>query len=254
METELTNTRLSNRVALVTGGSGGIGSAIVERFLAEGAMVISTVSSPQRAAALKEKFPNESNLTTIQTDVSSEQSCRNLAAQIGDLTGRVDILVNNAGIFPVHPFEQMTFSDWRNVIGVNLDAVYLVTSNVLPLMKGRNWGRIINISSATIWLGSPGLAHYAAAKAGVIGLTRCLASELGKYGITANAVTPGLTSTEKAKETFSAELLERRSDQRPSKRQLLAKDIVGTVLFLASEDSELVTGQVINVDGGVVMR
>ena len=148
----------------------------------------------------------------------------------------------------------MTFADWRRVIAVNLDSVYLVTWNVLPLMKGRNWGRIVNISSATIWLGNPGLAHYAAANAGVIGVTRCLASEFGPYGITANVVTPGLTSTETARRTFSNELLERRGQQRPSKRQLLATDIVGAVLFLASEDSDLVTGQVINVDGGVVMR
>lgn len=250
----MTTSRLSGRVALITGGAGGIGSAIVERFLIEGAFVISTVTGPERAEALKTKFPEEKSLATIETDVASEKSCKALAAQIADMIGRVDILVNNAGIFPIQPFEQMTFDDWRHVLAVNLDSVYLVTRNVLPLMKGRNWGRIINISSATIWLGNPGLAHYAAAKAGVIGLTRCLASELGPFGITANAVTPGLTSTETARTTFSAELLERRSQQRPSKRQLHATDIVGTVLFLASEDSELVTGQVINVDGGVVMR
>lgn len=129
-----------------------------------------------------------------------------------------------------------------------------MTSNILPLMKANGWGRIINFSSGTVFIGTSNFSHYAAAKAGVVGFSRCLASELGAYGITVNVVSPGLTATDTVVRTLSPELLEARRLQRPLQRHGLAADIVGTVRFLASADADFITGQTINVDGGVVMR
>jgi 3-oxoacyl-[acyl-carrier protein] reductase len=245
--------RLKGRVAIVTGGAGGIGVAIVQRFLDEGAFVVSTVSSAERANELRKAVTGD-RLATIETDVTSEQSCNDLVKQADKLCGRVDILVNNAGIFPAQPLEQMSYADWRQVINVNLDGVFLVTRAVVPVMKRNGWGRIVMMSSATVWLGTPGYSHYAAAKAGVIGFMRCLASEVGQFGITANALTPGLTSTDMVVKIVPNELLERRSAQRAMRRQLFPPDIVGTVLFLSSDDSAMLTGQTINIDGGITMR
>ena len=177
-----------------------------------------------------------------------------MRAFIEDRFGRVDVLVNNAGIYPSQNFEDITFEEWRRVIGINLDSAFLVTSAMLPLMKRLGRGRIINISSGTVLLGTPTYTHYAAAKAGLIGFTRSLASELGPSGITVNAVAPGLTLTDTVAATVSAELLERRRLQRAVRRHQMPNDIVGTILFLASTDSDFVTGQLINVDGGTAMH
>ena len=187
----MTGGRLRNRVAIVTGAAGGIGSAIVRRLLLEGAHVCAVdidVAGAERAAATTDAG---GRLFVVAADVASEQSCADLASAVDRAHGRVDIVVNNAAIFPPQQFEDISYADWRRVIAVNLDGAFLVAKYTVPLMKRNGWGRLINIGSGTFWLGTPGFAHYAASKGGLIGLTRVLAYELGEFGITVNTVSPG---------------------------------------------------------------
>jgi NAD(P)-dependent dehydrogenase (short-subunit alcohol dehydrogenase family) len=245
--------RLNDLVTVVTGAAGGLGSAITHRFLREGAAVVAVDIHHERLDRLVTDFP-DARLTGFEADVASGSDCARMRAFIEDRFGRVDVLVNNAGIYPSQSFEDITHEEWRRVIGINLDSAFLMTSAMLPLMKRLGRGRIINISSGTVLLGTPTYTHYAATKAGLIGFTRSLASELGPSGITVNAVAPGLTLTDTVAATVSAELLERRRLQRAVRRHQMPDDIVGTILFLASADSDFVTGQLINVDGGTAMH
>ena len=157
---------------------------------------------------------------------------------------------NGAGHFPRQAFEEITAEDWRRVIDLNLTGAFLMTQGVLPLMKGRGWGRIISYASGTAFNGTPGQAHYVAAKAGVIGLTRCLASELGEHGITANVITPGLTLTAPVRRDYPPAVLAAAVERRSIRRDMVPEDLVGTTFFLASPDADFMTGQILNVDGG----
>jgi NAD(P)-dependent dehydrogenase (short-subunit alcohol dehydrogenase family) len=185
--------RLNDLVTVVTGAAGGLGSAITHRFLREGAVVVAVDIHHERLDRLVTDFP-DARLTAFEADVASGSDCARMRAFIEDRFGRVDVLVNNAGIYPSQSFEDITHEEWRRVIGINLDSAFLMTSAMLPLMKRLGRGRIINISSGTVLLGTPTYTHYAAAKAGLIGFTRSLASELGPSGV--NAVAPGLTLTD----------------------------------------------------------
>jgi NAD(P)-dependent dehydrogenase (short-subunit alcohol dehydrogenase family) len=245
--------RLNDSVTLVTGAAGGLGTAITRCFLREGASVIAADIDRERLDRLVEDTAS-SRLLAVEVDVSSATDCARMRRAIEEKFGRVDVLVNNAGVYPSQRFEEITPEDWRRVIGINLDSAFLVTSATLPLMKGRLRGRIINISSGTVLLGTPTYTHYAAAKAGIIGFTRSLASELGAFGITVNVVAPGLTLTDTVTNAVSPALLEKRRLQRAIQRHQMPDDVVGTILFLASSDSDFVTGQLINVDGGAAMH
>ncbi len=246
--------RLDGRVAIVTGAARGMGAAMTRRFVAEGARVVAADIDLAAATALAASLVTPERVRAVRVDVASETSAAALAHEAEAAFGRIDILVNNAGIYPVQAFEDISYEDWRRVVAVNLDGTFLVTRAVVPAMKRRRWGRVINISSGTVWLGTPRFTHYAAAKAGVIGFTRSLASELGEFGITVNVVSPGLTATETMLGIIPPALLEARREQRPIKRHQVAEDVVGAVLFLASDDAEFVTGQTVNVDGGLAMH
>jgi NAD(P)-dependent dehydrogenase (short-subunit alcohol dehydrogenase family) len=145
----------------------------------------------------------------------------------------------------------MSAADWRRVIDINLTGTFLMIHAMLPLMKTSGWGRIINFSSGSVFSGVPGQTHYVAAKAGLIGLSRSLAREVGVYGITVNVVTPGLTVTKAAHDTFPPELLAAQREGRAIQRDQQAEDLVGPVFFLASPDSDFISGQILNVDGGL---
>jgi NAD(P)-dependent dehydrogenase (short-subunit alcohol dehydrogenase family) len=239
--------RLNGKLALITGAAGGIGAALVERFLAEGARVVAADINVDGAAATD-------LLRAERLDVTSEESCRAVVGAVERSWGPIDILINNAGVYPAAPIEEISYAEWRRILAINLDGVFLMSQAVVPAMKRKRWGRIVSMSSGTVWLGTPRYTHYAAAKMGVIGFTRSLASELGEFGVTVNAVSPGLTLTETVRHAVSPELLERRLQERPLKRHQFAADVVGAVLFLASDDAEFVTGQTINVDGGVAFH
>ncbi|MEO8908333.1 MAG: SDR family oxidoreductase [Microbacteriaceae bacterium] len=242
----------SGRVVVVTGAAGGVGSVLVSRFLENGDTVLATDSSEAALARLVEANPRGS-LVTRAADVSRDDDVDALANAAQRQWGRVDVLVNCAGFFPIVPFEQMTSADWRTVLEINLTGTFLVTHALMPLMRGRGWGRIINFGSASVFDGTPGQSHYVAAKAGVIGFSRSLAREVGGEGITVNVVTPGLTVTQAVRDHFPPGVLEAQRARRAIQRDEVPADLVGPVFFLASPDSDFISGQTLNVDGGKFM-
>jgi 3-oxoacyl-[acyl-carrier protein] reductase len=221
---------LAGQVAVVTGGANGIGETIAHGLAADGATV--------------EVFDLENGV-----DVSDEESVRRAFDRVLDHRGRVDVLINNAGIYPHIPFEELSFSDWRRVLGTNLDGVFLCSRAVYPAMRERRYGRIVNISSATFFIGYAGLSAYVASMGGIIGFTRALASEAGPYDITVNAVTPGLIATEKAL-AEEAEVFDEIVPQQAVGRAGRPEDISDCVRYLVRPESSWVTGQTFNVDGG----
>ena len=186
----------------------------------------------------------------MPADISDEESCAGLAAFARERAGRVDVLVNCAGFFPDQPFDTMTLADWNKVIGINLTGVFLMVKAVLPLMRGRGWGRIVNIGSASMFEGVANQAHYVAAKAGVLGFSRSLARVVGADGITVNLVAPGLTVTPAVAKTLPKEMIEAQVKTRAIQRDETGADLVGAVFFLASPDADFMSGQTLNVDGG----
>jgi NAD(P)-dependent dehydrogenase (short-subunit alcohol dehydrogenase family) len=240
----------TDRVVVITGAAGGMGTLFVERFLANGDSVIAIDNDEDALGQLAGKAGVQTKLHVLAGDVSSEGSCAEFAHFTRNKTGRVDVLVNAAGFFPIQPFEEMTLGDWNKVVGTNLTGVFLMVRAMLPLMKDRGWGRIINIGSASMFDGVADQIHYVAAKAGVLGLSRSLARVVGKQGITVNVVTPGLTVTPKVKATIPKKMREAQVEARAIQREETGADLVGSVFFLASSAADFLSGQTINVDGG----
>jgi 3-oxoacyl-[acyl-carrier protein] reductase len=239
-----------DRVVLITGAAGGIGSVLVDRFLAGGDTVIGADIDQQALERWRERWPSDAKLSFVAGDLASEEHTRELAQTIRDRAGRVDVLINAAGYFPVAPFGELTTEQWRQVLDANLTSAYLVTQAVLPLMTGRGWGRVINFGSGAVLAGPPEQAHYVAAKAGIVGLSHSLARALGGEGITVNVIAPGMTVTQPVRDTFPAELIELVRNARAIPRDQVPEDLAGPIAFLASPDADFVTGQTIHVDGG----
>ena len=237
----------SGRTVVVTGAGGGIGALLVDRFLCNDDTVVATDLTEDSLARFSAAGEN---VVTVAGDISSETDCGRIAEAARARTGRIDILVNCAGFFPLAPVEELTADDWRRVIDINLTGVFLMTKAALPLMKSGGWGRVINFGSGSFFAGAPNHAHYVAAKGGVIGLSRALATEFGQYNITVNVVTPGLTLTDAVRRSFPAAVVDRLRGQRALKRDQQPEDLVGGVFFLASPDADFMTGQILNVDGG----
>ena len=242
---------LQGRVAVVTGGTDGIGKAIALRFLAEGAKVAVTGRHAEKGEKLLAEVDSDA-LAYFSADASSVDSAQRVVAGVHQRFGPIHILVNNVGFYHEEPFELISFEEWKRMLSVNLDSLFLTSKAVLPVMKSQGFGRIIALSSDTIWLGTPYLVHYITSKMGVIGFVRSLSSEVGKYGITVNAITVGLTATQRpANEKLVGSILEHLLPQQAVQRADEPEDIAGVVAFLASPESSIITGQTINVDGGV---
>jgi 3-oxoacyl-[acyl-carrier protein] reductase len=245
--------RLRDKVAIVTGGGIGLGRAYALALAREGAKVV--VADIQDAAA--KDVAREIKGLAVRVDVTSPEQTQAMAAKAVDAYGAIDILVNNAGMYSSiqkKPFFEIPVEEWDRVMADNVKGVFLCARAVHPAMKKQRKGKIINISSGTVLGGTPMFLHYVTSKAGVIGLTRALAREVGADNINVNAITPGLTiADENQKKMLSEEYLAPRRQARALKRDQYPEDLIGTVVFLASSDSDFITGQTINVDGGTWM-
>jgi pyridoxal 4-dehydrogenase len=242
---------LAGQTALVTGAAQGLGYAASARLAADGASVALLDRDGQRLGAAADALRAE-GLTVLPhtVDLTDEEGVRAAVAAILSAEGRIDVLVNNVGIYPHRPFEDLTYAEWRNVFAVNLDSVFLCSHAVYPAMRERGYGRIVNVSSSTFFIGYPGLAAYIASKGGIIGFTRALASEAGPHGITVNAVTPGLIATEGVLGGEEAGLFDEIVPQQALPRRGEPQDIAECIAYLASPAAGFITGQTINVDGG----
>jgi NAD(P)-dependent dehydrogenase (short-subunit alcohol dehydrogenase family) len=238
-------------VAIVTGAVVGNGRAFCKRLAEEGASVM-IADIVDATEVLDDVRAAGGEIGAVRVDVTNEEETKRMVAKTVERFGRVDILVNNVGFYHEEPFELISYDEWKMMLSINLDSLYLTTKSVLPIMKDHGFGRIIALSSDTVWLGTPYLVHYITAKMGVIGFVRSLASEVGKYGITANAVTVGLTATQRPPgDKLVGSILEHLLPQQAIHRADEPEDIAEVVAFLASPASSIITGQTINVDGGV---
>lgn len=245
---------LENRVALVTGSGRGIGRAIALRLAESGAdLVINDFGDPAPANAVAEEIKKMGKRAeVILADVSQSEDVNRMVAEALEKFGQIDILVNNAGIARDQLVMRMTDEDWDKVIAVNLKSVFLCTRAVMRTMIKQKRGRIVSISSVSGLLGNPGQANYAAAKAGILGFTRTVAKELASRGITANAVAPGLIDTGLGA-ALKDEYREEFKKHIPLGFLGTPQDVAEAVAFLASDGARYITGQVLNVDGGMVV-
>jgi NAD(P)-dependent dehydrogenase (short-subunit alcohol dehydrogenase family) len=244
------NQRFDGRTAIVTGAAQGIGAAIAKRLAAEGATVVVVDVNEAGAQAVAAECGGAS--FALPCDVGDEDAVAKLHADVLARRGRVDVLVNNAAIVPFTPWDEVDFAHWRRIMRVNLDGVFLMCRASSDAMREARYGRIVNIISNTIFAGTPNMAAYVAAKGGVFGFTRALATELGAHRITVNGICPGLTASEGVmasphKEAFGfVEMLQ------AIKGHGKPEDIVPAVAFLASDEAHWITGQTLNVDAGMV--
>lgn len=246
--------RCTGKVALVTGASRGIGKGIALRLAREGAVVAVNYRSDEKAAtdAAHEIESVGGRVLLVQGDVgSAEDAARMVSTTVKEL-GALHILVNNAGVSVDMLTMRLSEADWDRVLDTDLKGAFLTTKSALRPMLRQRWGRIINIASVVAYTGNVGQASYAAAKAGLLGLSRSVAREVATRGITVNVVAPGLVDTEMT-EALSEEIRTWMLNQVPMGRPGTVEDVAGAVAYLVSDDAAYITGQVLKIDGGMVM-
>ncbi|HEY96526.1 MAG TPA: glucose 1-dehydrogenase [Dehalococcoidia bacterium] len=257
---EVKTQRLKDKVAIITGGAYGIGKAFARRMGSEGAaLVIADIDLDNAEKTVEELKTEGMNAAAVKTDVSDEKSTLEIAEKTAEIFGSIDILVNNAAIFSkikvsTVPFDELDMDEWDRMLAVNLKGTFLCSRAVYPYMKKQNKGKIINMASATFFEGTPVMPHYVASKAGIIGLTRSLASAMAEYNINVNCIAPGRTLSEDSSDESAVKSNEIRARTRQIKRIEYPDDLAGTAVFLASEDSDFITGQTIVVDGGTIFH
>jgi len=248
--------RLNDKVVIVTGGARGIGRAYGLAVAAEGAKVV-VADVADGKPALKEIEGLGAQALVVECDVSREADTLRLATETLAQFGRIDVLVNNAALYGSlkrRPFMEIPIEEWDRVMAVNLRGLFLCARAVFPAMKAQGKGKIINIASGTFFKGVPHYIHYTTSKGGVVGFTRSLARELGDFGIRVNAVAPGFTPSGENEKNMPEAGREANVRMRMLKRAEVPGDVVGTLVFLASDDSDFITGQTIVVDGGGVVH
>jgi len=249
--------RLSGRIAIVTGGAKGLGRAFALKLAEEGARVM--VVTRKDMANLEKTVQQIKDLggeaALFQADVARETDMLNMAEATNKAFGRIDVLINNAAIYDGikrKPFYEIDPDEWDLVMTVNVKGAFLAARAVFPYMKAQGYGKIVNLSSEVFYTGSNGFAHYVASKGGIIGLTRALAVELGPHNICINCVAPGFTDTEASRGL--ADVTKYDTSKTPLRRLERPEDLTGAALFLASTESDFITGQTILVDGGRAMH
>ncbi len=249
--------RLENKVAIITGGAKGLGAAYAKALAREGAVAV--IADIADGGAITASIRDGSgSCCEIPTDVSDEAAVKRLVTTVLSSYGRIDILINNAALFaslPLAGFQDIEVDLWDRVMAVNVRGSFLMAKHVAPAMVRQGKGKIINVSSGTAYKGQPtGMAHYIASKGAIVSLTRALSRELGEHGICVNTLAPGLTLSDSILENEPH--LEMSADKvlasRALRRHGQPEDLIGAVLFLASADSDFVTGQTIAVDGGSI--
>lgn len=250
-----TSNSVEGRVVIVTGGGTGIGRAYAKHFADQGAIpVIAEINGQAGANVAKEIRADGGRALAVQTDVSDETSVAEMIAMAINEYGGIDVLINNAAIFSTvtrSRFEDISRDDWTKILDVNVIGSWICAKLVVPHMEAGGYGRIINISSSTVPVGLPFLMHYVTSKAAVMGMTRCMASELGERGITCNAIMPGMTDSEVEYFGRTEQSLTGVLAMQKIKRIEQTGDLVGMALFLASPASSFMTGQSVIVDGGM---
>lgn len=249
--------RLEDKVIIVTGGARGIGAAFSERLCQEGAkVVIADVLDGEATAA---RISNSGAANFVRTDVTKTESVKTLVDDTLARHGRIDGLVNNAALFAnlqTRPFWEIDENEWDAVMAVNVRGPFLLAKAVAPHMIERKSGKIVNIASGTVFKGQTGITHYVSSKGAIVAFTRCLARELGEYNINVNSIAPGLTMSEGVVEAgfLTGRGADATKNTRAFKREQVPDDLVGTMVFLCSSDSDFMTGQTLVCDGGSVMR
>jgi 3-oxoacyl-[acyl-carrier protein] reductase len=244
---------MSNRTALITGASRGIGKACTQLLAGAGYRVVLAARSVDKLEEIANELKSGGAETfAVEMDLGSKESITAGFAKAAKEFGRIDILVNNAGITKDGLAVRMKQNDWETVLQVNLSGAFYATQQVLPGMMKEKWGRIVNVSSVVGEMGNAGQANYVASKAGLIGLTKTLAQEVGSRNITVNAVAPGFIETDMT-HGLPEELKQKMVTQTPLKRMGTAEDIASAVRFLVSDEAGFITGHVLDVNGGIYM-
>jgi 3-oxoacyl-[acyl-carrier protein] reductase len=246
--------RLQNKSIIVTGGGQGIGRAFAHGLAGEGANVVIAEINAENAQSVAQEITAKGGVAlALPTDVSDPDSADEMARVTLETYGSIDVLVNNAAIYyglQMKPFDEIGVDEWRRLMSVNVDSLFYCTRAVVPQMRKQGGGRIINMTSGAFHLPVPGIAHYITSKGAVIGFTRALACDLGDAGIRVNAIAPGFVMTEASRKLAGPDLAEAIASRQCIKRSQEAEDLVGAVIFLASDDSAFFTGQTMTVDGG----
>ncbi|TNF49296.1 MAG: 3-oxoacyl-[acyl-carrier-protein] reductase [Deltaproteobacteria bacterium] len=244
---------LTDKVAIVTGASRGIGRAIALALASQGAKVVASARNAEALAELTAEIKSQDgDALAVVGDVAVEDDANNLVKKTVEAYGQVDVFINNAGITRDGLLLRMKNADWDAVLDTNLKGAFLCTRAVAKVMSKQRSGRIINISSVVGEMGNAGQANYCASKAGLLGLTKSVARELARRNVTVNAITPGFITTEMT-EDMTGKAQEAMTDQIPLGRPGSAEDVANAVIFLASEQSAYITGQVLGVNGGMYM-
>ena len=247
-----------DKIAVITGAANGIGAAFAKR-LAEDGVHIAVVDMAEGGPTTQVVQGIGRNAVAVQCDVAKPDAVAKMAETVRKELGAPDIVINCAGIFPQRAFLDLTYEEWRKVLSTNLDGTFLVTAAFAPGMVQKKWGRVVNMSSSTLGSVTSGFAHYMSSKAGIVGFTRAISTDLAPYGITVNAISPTLTRSPgtlarapRAQFKTMDEEFEAVAQTQAIKRVAVPEDIVGTVSFLTSDDAAFITGQTFNVDGGRV--